>query len=328
MSIYDRGDLKRAGFTDEVIDRHFAHNPAWEGWVPRDQFAHDMLLTRDVEPISWNTPLPNPRGERETERPRFWRNRFNQETPVDDRYTLTARGLKHVTTPDNEDEMQQLPTPEELMALVKAVERPAMLPAQVDSAIRSRRVLELVQRLTGAMEVSNVPTHLKATARELTQLLAGDGAYHREMQPKSAEVVNDPELHAKAMAEAMAKENALARPPSTDPAHYDAKAVREFTERATGQLEAIELAYQDGFAMGQRNMAEQLSKLTLAQLVKANVRKNLGAPASLVDDSGVDSSQEEENPAEERERGESIDYQELVDREDLTFRGIHLEPPK
>jgi hypothetical protein len=72
-------------------------------------------------------------------------------------------------------------------------------------------------------------------------------------------------------------------------------------------MDAIEAAYQDGFAQGQRDMADQLAKLGTVALLKAKLRMFLGRPVDIVADSGVESVDEPEVSAPERERGTLVD---------------------
>lgn len=369
---YDSTELERVGLTPQQIVRHFFFDIGNDSFIPIGEI--DMGMVRGARPIS--AVIPNPRDERETERPtivrregysnpvvvdprtttttdgtraemeRAWRDArrhdavtfhgipvvFNptMENPVDDRYTITPKGQGMVRITGKDGPQIAASDVKALAAATAVPELPTHLKAQ---AIRTQRGKELTQRLLARIEVlldmgGDLPPDITQTAKELTALLGDTGlGYHRVLKPGALEVVNDPQLHAKAMAEAMRKENALAAIPDTDPMHYDPEAVASYAERAQGQMDAIEAAYQDGFAMGQRDMAEQLGKLGTVALLKAKLRQFLGRPAAIVEDSGVESAMEPEVSAPERERGEVL-YQDLADREDLTLRGIHLEPPK
>jgi hypothetical protein len=87
-------------------------------------------------------------------------------------------------------------------------------------------------------------------------------------------------------------------------------------------MDAIEAAYQDGFAQGQRDMADQLAKLGTVALLKAKLRMFLGRPVDIVEDSGVESADEPEASAPERERGVLVFDAGTVIGEGLKITGV------
>lgn len=230
----------------------------------------------------------NPRDERETERPRMGRLYGSQVgDPTNFAVVPTGDGFDFDIVQGDGGLTDAELAPAELLRrdIVQAdgtvgavVSVPndywrnrSQLPQQAVALVNSKGLALLpgshaenvLQRIITEVEVTDeyMPDSLIGAVAELRGMLKGD-TEHTNRAPEAAEVVNDPELHKKALAEAMAKENRLATPPvakSSDPrdlAEYMHE-VAKYDERKRGEHDALDQAYADGFAKGQENMAEQ-----------------------------------------------------------------------
>lgn len=127
-----------------------------------------------------------------------------------------------------------------------------------------QKVVTRSQYLLSVIEITpNMPEPVVIAAAELHAALAGPGPSGLDLRPQSLEVIGDAGLHAKAMAEAMAREvsedRAVVAAIEALPEHVRAGA-QQFNEQANANRDEIFQAYHEGKDAGLAQLAGKLAK--------------------------------------------------------------------
>jgi hypothetical protein len=121
----------------------------------------------------------------------------------------------------------------------------------------AKKLIPLLQSLIGQLNVTDdLPTSVQTSVSRVNAILAGPGPLELDMRPRSVEVIGDPALHAKALAEAKAKEiGRVERAQLEDkrmsevmagvPGHV-LNAASRYDAAHIAHLEAVERAYREG----------------------------------------------------------------------------------